>query len=446
MSRESTDATAAADRADERRWTARTPVVLGFAALVLLVGGFGTWSVTAELSGAVIAPGEVEVEQNRQVVQHPDGGVVDDIRVEEGQAVEAGETLIRLDGTLLRSELTIVESQFYEVLARRGRLTAERDGDDQVTFPPELIAAAAETPTVAALMEGQRRLFEARVDSRTQQIEQLERRRAQIRSQIEGIVAQLDALETQTSLIERELEGQQSLLDRGLAQASRVLALERERARLAGTRGSLLSERAQAEGRITEIELEILTLETQRREDAQTELREIGVRELELAERRRALRERLERLDIRAPVSGVVYGLQVTTPRAVLRAAEPALHLVPQDRPLVISARVDPNDIDQVFVGQAARLVFPAFNMRNTPDISGQVALVSADAFTDEQSGQSYFRVEIVLSESGREMLGERALVPGMPVEAFIRTEERTPLAYIVKPLTDYFDRAFRES
>lgn len=429
-----------------RRWSARGPVLAGLLALALLVGGFGSWSALARISGAVIAPGRIEVEQNRQVVQHPDGGVVAEIRVTEGARVAAGEVLIRLDGTLLASELAIVESQFFEVLARRGRLEAERDGAEQVSFPPELVAAAANRPEVDGLMQGQARLFEVRRATAAQEIEQLRKRHSQAAAQIVGIDAQLEAIGTQLALIREELAQQQALLDRGLAQASRVLALQREEARLQGLAGELTATRAETEERMTGIDLEILRVGSARQQEALAQLRDLGFRELELAERRRALIERIERLELRAPVAGTVYALQVTTPRAVLRPAEPVMYLIPQDRPLVIAARVNPADIDQVSVGQTVMLVFPAFNMRNRPEIYGRVTLVSADAFVEEATRTSFYRAEIVLAEGEAAKLEGLTLLPGMPVEAFIETEARTPLAYLVRPLAVYFNRAFRES
>lgn len=425
--------------------SARGPLLLGFATLVLLVGGFGYWSVASTLSGAIVAPGRIEVELNRQIVQHPDGGVVAEIRVAEGDAVAAGDVLLRLDGAMLNSELAIVEGQLFEVQARRARLEAERDGLADIAFPAALVTLANQRPEVAEQIEGQRRLFAARAETLTQTREQLARRRDQTLAQIDGIAAQTDALNRQLQLISEELENQQSLLDKGLAQAPRVLALRREEARLAGQVGELAASRAQSEGRVTEIDLEVLRLSAQRREEASEQLRDIGSQELELAERRRNLAERIARLDIRAPVSGRVLGLAVNTPRAVLRPADPVAYIVPQDRPLVIAAQIAPINIDEVHVGQPVRLHFPAFSSRTTPELEGQVALVSADALNDAATNATYYRAEISLSAAEAERLGQ-TLLPGMPVDAYIQTGARTPLAYLVKPFTDYFARAFRES
>lgn len=427
-------------------FSARGPVLLGFLTILLLVGGFGGWAVLTRIDGAVVASGTIEVEQNRQVVQHPDGGVVAEIMVEDGATVAAGDLLLRLDGTTLRSELAIVESQLFELFARRGRLEAERDDATALNFPDELVRVAGGNPDAQGLMEGQRRLFEARRDTLARQTEQLGKRAQQTLSQIEGIDAQVTALQSQLTLIADERTSVQELFDKGLAQVSRLLALQREEARLQGQVGELTASRAASEGRITEIQIEVLRLAAARREEANTQLRDIGFRELELVERRNALIERIARLDIRAPVAGVVLGMTVTTPRAVLRPAEPVLFLVPQDRPLVIFVQVSPIHIDQVHAGQAARLVFSAFPTRTTPELFGTVMVVSADALSDERTGATYYRAEILPDPGEVAKLEGLVLVPGMPVEAFIKTDARTPMAYLLKPFTDYFARAFRET
>ncbi|WP_136440058.1 HlyD family type I secretion periplasmic adaptor subunit [Pacificoceanicola onchidii] len=425
----------------------RAPMIVGCLALLVLIGGFGTWAATSQISGAIVASGQIQVDQNRQIVQHPDGGVVSEILVDEGDTVAAGQSLLKLDPTLLRSELTIVEGQYFELVARRGRLQAERDGTKTISFDETLLARAISEAEVAELVEGQRNLFRARADSIARQIDQLQKRVDQIADQVRGIDAQQEALKEQLALINQELEGQQKLLRDGLTQASRVLALQREEAKLLGTAGELTAQKAQAEGRITEIDIQILGLETERREEAITTLRDLQSNERELAEQRRALIERLSRMEITAPVGGVVYGLTVFTPRSVILPADPVMYLVPQDRPLVISARVEPIHIDQLFEQQDVVLRFASLDQRTTPELFGQVVQISADAFEDEASQVSFYRAEIQLNPGEMTRLPEgTALIPGMPVEAFIRTEDRTPLAYLVKPFADYFARAFRES
>lgn len=428
-------------------WSARRPVILGILALCALLAGFGYWSVRATLSGAIIAGGQIEVDQNRQVVQHPDGGVVAEIAVSEGDFVNIGAPLLRLDDAQLASELAITEGQLFEVMARRARLEAERDNATTLTFDTELQERANTDPDVAQLMEGQTRLFEARRTSVAQRTDQLREQTAQIENQIGGIDAQLAALNAQMRLLREELANQQELLDKGLAQASRVLALQRSEADIAGTLGELDAARAQAEGRISEIKITILSLTSTRREQAITELRDIAFQERNALEQRRSLRERLSRLTIAAPVSGVVYGMTVFTPRSVIRPADPLLYLVPQDRPLVVAAQVDPIHVDQVFVDQDVKVRFSAFDQRTTPELSGRVTQLSADAFQDQSTRASYYRATIELAPGELAKLPEgKPLIPGMPVETFIQTEDRTPLEYLVQPLADYFARAFRES
>ena len=426
------------------RWSAKRPLTLGLIALFVLVGGFGTWAVTTEISGAIIATGQVEVDRNRQIVQHPDGGVVEGIEVDEGDFVEAGDLLIKLDPSVLASELAVVEGELFEILARRGRLEAERDGLEDVTFPDALQDGGA---AAQELIGGQSRLFAARQESIERATEQLTQQRAQIESQLDGIAAQKDAIEAQRELLTKELTDQQTLLNRGLAQASRVLALQREEANLLGRIGELTASDAQARERMSEIDIQILGLTTTQREEAITQLRDLQFNELQLTERRRTLRQQLDRADIRAPVSGIVYGLQVFTPNSVIRAAEPVMFIVPQDRPLIIATQVQLTDIDQIFVGQDVTLRLSAFDQRRTPELKGQVTLVSADSFQDDNNSLAYYRAEVQLNQGEVERLPEdMTLIPGMPVEAFVRTDDRSPLGYLVKPLSDYFTKAFRES
>ena len=434
-------------RKPKGRWSALRPVVIGFIGLVVLVGGFGTWATQSQIAGAIVATGRIEVDRNRQVVQHDTGGTVAEIHVDEGDTVKAGDLLLRLDPVQQASQLAIVEGQLFELVARRGRLEAERDETDTVVFEEELIAIGAEKPDLQELMEGQRNLFFARRDSVAREIDQLGKRRNQIENQVEGVEAQEESLATQLVLIEQQLESQQSLLDRGLAQAATVIGLQREQARLGGQLGELAASKAQAEGRMTEIDIEVLKLGTAAREEAITRLRDLRYRELELAEQRRALIAQIERLDIRAPVSGIVYSLQVQTPRSVIRPAEPLMFLVPQDRPLVIAARVQTINVDEISVGQLVNLRLSALDQRTTPELVGQVVQVSADALEDETTGLGYYRAEITLNPGEMEKLPVGTiLLPGMPVDAFIKTGDRSPIAYLIKPMSDYFVRAFRES
>lgn len=426
-------------------WRITIPALVGFTALGILVGGLGLWAVKTRLAGAIISQGIIEVESNRQVIQHPDGGVVGEIFVRDGDAVAAGDFLLRLDDTFLSSEKTIVEAQLFELLARRARLEAERDGADADALAARLAEIQQAERIDSDLIAGQQRLFEARLNTLTQKTEQLSKQTVQIESEIEGTEAQLVSLRRQVELIQEELDDQESLLQRGLTQASRVSALLREEASLTGDIGRLEAAVARLKGQISATEISIVELEATRREEAISTLRDIQSQISELAERRLSLDTRLSRLDIRAPVSGTVYDSQVFALQSVVQPAEPMMYLVPQDTPLLVAARVDAIHVDQLHVGQSVLLRFPAFNQRETPEIEGQVITVSADTFTDDKTGQTFYRAEVVPDDGQVERLKGQELLPGMPVETLIKTDERTPLSYLVKPLADYFNRAFRE-
>ena len=431
---------------DKRKWSAMRHITVGFGALIALVVGLGGWSALANIAGAIVASGMIEVESNRQVIQHPEGGVVGEILVVDGDVVSAGDVLIRFDDTLQQSELSIIEGQLFEILARRGRLEAERDGVDIVSFPAELDALAANSSIdVQSLKVGQQSLFDARRTSLSSEAEQLNERKIQVERQIEGSEAQLTALERQLELIASELKDQEELLRKGLAQATRVLSLQREEARLFGQVGELKAAVAESRGRIAETEIEILKLTSGLREDAITTLRDLQYNEIELKERRLSTLETLSRLEVRAPVNGIIYDSSVHALRSVVRPADPLMFIVPKDSPLVISSRIETIHVDQVFVGQEATLRFSTFDARTTPEIDGTVTKISADVFTDEVTGQSYYTAQLLPKKGELEKLGDLELLPGMPVESFIKTSDRTPLAYLTKPLMDYFNRAFRE-
>jgi HlyD family secretion protein len=431
---------------EKSSFSSKVPLFVGFLTMLVLITGFVTWGVRANIAGAVVAPGRLVVDKNRQVVQHPDGGVVEEILVEEGDAVAEGDILVKLDPSLLESQLTLVEGQLFELIARRGLLEAERDGLEKIVFDPILKENAEQFPAITPLTEGQVQLFEARRETLVKQIEQLRNRRTQLNNQVQGIDAQKAAIGRQKALIKDELSNQEILLEKGLAQASRVLSLQREEARLAGTMGDLVARRAQALDGIAQLEIEELQLTTTRREEAISRLRDVEYNERGLAEERRSLRQQLDRLDIRAPISGIVYDMRVYGRKSVIRPAEPVLNLVPQDRPLIIEARVNTLHVDQIYLHQQVILRVAAFDMRNTPDLFGRVTQISPDAFVDEQTGDSWYRVEIVLPEEELKKLSDgQILIPGMPVESFIRTEDHSPVAYLMVPLTRYFEKAFRD-
>jgi HlyD family secretion protein len=428
------------------RWPAGRYLATGFLALLLLVGGIGGWSAFAQISGAVVASGTLEVQSNRQIVQHSTGGVVEAILARDGDRVEEGAVLVRFEGDKLRSELAVVEGQYFEILARKNRLATERDGLAAVVFDPELLEAAEEMPETAALLAAQVQQFETHRDALGEEKAALRERLGQIGRQIDGMAAQRDATIRQADLLRQEIATQETLFAQGLARQAQLLTPQRELARLEGDQGEIEAATAENRARIAEIEIEILRLSTERRTAAIAELRDLEYREIELRERRTSLREEVARLELRAPVSGVVYGSTADTLRAVVRAAEPIMFIVPEATPLIVRARIEPIHIDQVGAGQPAVLRFAAFNARTTPEVVGEVLNVSADVIQDERTGERYYRTEIMLDEAAKDALADLSLLPGMPVEAFIRTEERSPISYLVRPFADYFYRAFRET
>lgn len=434
------------DEDPSEKWSARGYIRFGVFGVLILVAGVGGWGATAEIAGAVIASGQLRVTAQQQVVQHPDGGVVGEILVADGDRVEGGDVLIRLNGTSLRAELAALEGQLYELMARSGRLEAEQLGAETISFDPELIEVAARDPEVRKLMDGQTALFEARKRTMRREIEILDERKGQIREQITGAEAEIAALKRQSELIQKELADQQRLLDRGLAQASRVLSLQREAARLEGQAGQMMAQNARLKGQISELEIEQIRMEDSRREEAIAELREIGFRQVELVQKRIQIQERLDRLEIRAPRAGIVYDLKVHALKSVVRPADPVMFIVPVDTGLVIETRVATTDRDNVWETQEAAVRFTALPTRTSPELTGYVHRISADKFTDEQSGVEFYKVEVDLPDEEWDKLSEFELSAGMPVEAHIQTVMRTPLEYMVKPITDYIAHAWRET
>ena len=426
-------------------WGAGLPLLVGNLALVLLIGGFGLWSVAATLTGAVLAPGMIELESNRQIVQHADGGVVSAIRVRDGDVVQPGEVLIEIDGTRLSSQLAVVEGQLGEIAARRARLLAERDGDAEVTFSDGLLTLAAANPEIAEMLNDERALFTARGEALQLQSGLVDEQNKQIENRITGVQSQLDAARTQVGILEEQLADQEQLLERGLTQAAQVLDLRRQLAELNGRIGQFEAEIAGLRGEIAGNGIALLQARTQRREEAVSLLRDLAFSEIELTERRLDLIETLSRLEVRAPVGGVVYNSRVFALQSVVQPADALMYIVPQDQPLIVRARVGSIDIDEVYVGQDVLLRVSAFDQRAVPELNGRVARVSADVIREEGSGESYYEAAIVLAPGELDRLGDNVLVPGMPVEAYIRTRERSALAYLTEPFTAFFGRAFRE-
>jgi len=432
-----------ADLIDPRA-SIRRHIVLGLAAVMLVAGGIGGWATTTEISGALIAPGSVVVESSARKVQHPSGGVVGEIAVTGGLNVAAGDILIRLDETMTRANLQIVSKTLDEMTTRRARLRAERDGASEMSWP-SAFRNRRQDESIIELMADEQRLFELRSSTRLGQKRQLRERIAQLREEANGIIAQQAAKSQELVLVNNEVEGVRELWSKQLIQMNRLTALEREAARLDGERAQLIAAAAQGRGKISEIELQITQIDRELASEVGRELREIDGKAGEYAERKVAAEDQLRRIDIRAPISGTVHELNVHTVGGVISAGEQLMLIVPASERLTVEARVSPQDIDQVRVGQTAALRFSAFSQRTTPEINGAVSRVSADVTTEQRTGIAYYTARIAIGPDELARLGDVRLVPGMPVEAFIKTADRTVGSYLTKPLFDQVARAFRE-
>lgn len=422
----------------------RPPLLAGALALILFAAGFLGWAALVPISGAVIAAGQVEVEQNRQVVQHPDGGRIAAILVAEGDRVAAGQILLRLDTTDDRAALTLAEGQLTRLLAEAARLHAERDGASIPVFPPDLAALVARQPALSGLATQEQALFDARRTARAAERSALTLRGRDAQAEIAALDAQAAALDRQRRLLTEDLDRQAALLAQGLAEGGRVSAIKADLAHIDGLAAGIDASRAQAQGRIDEADLQALSLDRVARDQALARLADIDPALADLADRVARLRIRIAAADLRAPLDGTVLGLRFTSVSAVVRPAEPILDILPAGRPLVIEARIAPADIDQVAIGQTASLRIAAFDSRTTPDITGRVTRLSPDTMADGTGGPAFYRAEIELPAAEARRAGPEPLVPGMPVEVFLETGHRTALAILTEPLTRYFHRAFR--
>jgi HlyD family secretion protein len=410
-------------------------------AVVLLAGG---WTVLMPLAGAVVVPGNLVVQSNVKTIQHPTGGVVAEIAVHNGMRVGAGDLLLRLDATQAQASLQMVSKQLDEVRARITRLVAERDDLAQLEMPAEL-AARSGGGTVKTLLASEESLFKARANARRSQTDLLQSRVSQLGEEIAGLDAQVESKTKQLELIAGELTGVQDLYDKRLVPLTRLTTLQRESARIEGERGQLMSAIAETKAKIGEAQLQIVRLDQDFRTDVVKELGESQGKEAELIERGVAARDLLDRIEIRSPTSGVIHQLSAHTVGGVIRAGDAIMEVVPDLDELQIEARLQPNDIDQVRMGQKAFIRFSAFNQRVTPQLDGIVSYVSADTSRDQQTNASYFTVRVTLPEEERRRLAGLQLVSGMPAEVFMQTGSRTMMSYLLKPITDQLQRAFVE-
>jgi HlyD family secretion protein len=432
------------DRSHSHHRSIRRHLLAGCTAVLVLVGGIGGWATNTEISGAVIAPGQLVVDSNVKKIQHPTGGVVGELRVKDGDRVKEGDVVVRLDETQARANHAIVSKALDELAARQARNEAERDGADKVSFPQDLLARASD-PDVVHAITGEQRLFELRRSAREGQKAQLREQAAQLEQQVQGNMEQVAAKDAEISWIQKELKGVNELWKQNLVPFSRVTALERDGARLKGDRGALIATIAQAKGRIAETQLKIFQIDEELRTEVGKELAEMRGKKSELIEKRVAAEDQLKRIDLIAPQDGKVFQRTVHTIGGVIQAGEAIMLIVPDADTLIIEAKVAPQQIDQLYLGQQATLRFVAFNQRTTPELNGEVIRIGADVTQEDKKNEAYYSVRIRVSDSELARLEGLKLVAGMPVEAFIQTTPRTVASYLVKPMHDQIMKAFRE-
>ena len=422
----------------------RRLTLAGVAVSALLIFGVGGWAATTEVAGAVIAQGRVIVESSVKKVQHPTGGVVGELMVKEGQHVKSGDVVLRLDQTQTMAALEVIRQAIDELTARKARDEAEVNGLAAIEFPPDLLARR-DDPKVARLISDEEALFQIRRTGRDGQKAQLNEQIGQLTEETNGTVAEMDAKTKEIYWSKEELKGVQDLWRKNLVEFTKLTALQRESARLEGERGRLESNLAELRSKTAEIKLKILQVDEDARTELGKELADIRGKLSELHEKQIAAEDQLKRIDLRAPQDGFVHQLTVHTVGGVITASEPVMLIVPDGEALSIDSRIEPNEIKQVHLGQPVVVRFPGLGQRTTPEIDGTVSLVSADLSQDDKTGASYYMIRIALADKQLERLGAVKLMPGMPVESFIETPPRTVLSFLIKPMKDQIEKAFRE-
>ncbi|RFC66754.1 MULTISPECIES: HlyD family type I secretion periplasmic adaptor subunit [Mesorhizobium] len=416
----------------------------GLATCAFLVGVVGALAATISISGAVIAHGLLAVSSNVKKIQHPTGGVVSEIDVKEGSKVRAGDLLVKLDPTVTRANLAIVANSLDEYWAQLARLEAERDGMQSIRMPAAFTGREND-PTVQRLMKDQQTVFELRANARSGLKSQLRERITQLGQEISGQEEQQSAKRREMELIKKELDAVQSLWDQKLVSVQRLAALQREAAQLDGEYGARTAAIAQSKGKVAEIELQIIQIDEDLRSEVAKEISDLQAKVSEAAERKTAAEDQLKRVEIRSPQEGVVHELAVHTIGGVIAPGETVLQIVPTEDDLAVEARILPQDIDQVHQGQQAIIRLSAFSQQTTPVLDGKLEQLAVDLTIDKQTGAAFYQARVEIPRKELAKLDHLQLTAGMPAEVYFETGDRTMLSYIVKPLKDQLDRAFRE-
>ncbi len=419
---------------------------MGFIAMLVLVLGFGGWAAMANISGAVVAPGKVAVGSRVKEIQHREGGIVREILVEDGDRVEAGQLLVLLDDTQTRAARDVVSGQLIAYRARMDRLSAERDHAETVKFRDTLEKRAEDDPVVAEILSSQRGIFAARRATQAGQTTQLDEQLAQLEEQIIGLEAQREAKKREITLVNDELADLRQLEQRDLVPRSRVVAREREGVRLEGEEGDLTSRIATARGRMSEIRVQKLQVEKEFQQTVLDDIERLQTEIATLTERTVAADDELSRVEVVAPVAGLVHELAVSTVGGVIAPGATIMKIVPDSDELIVEAQVSPINVDEISTGQEAHVMFSGLSTRETPRLTATVQTISADSTRDEATRMDYFSVRVVLSDEEIARLGENvSLTPGMPAEVFIKTRDRSVLDFLIEPLLEAANVTFRE-
>ncbi len=423
----------------------RAPRLLGVLALLIAVGGFGTWATTAPLDSAVVAHGTISLAGKRKLVQHLDGGIVKMFAVKDGDHVNRDDILVEFDTVEPAARLAVARTGYFAALAVEARLLAERDGADEPKLPPELVAETVRNPAVEAIVASQRQLFAARRDEIGGQTKILESRIGQLKDQINGLQVERRASIQQLDMAKTEQQTLEGLFAKQYTTRNRVLAAKREVYQLEGDIGHLDAQIASAGKEVGETQLSLDQMHRKNTTEVLSDLKEIQTKVLDFREQYVASQSELERTVVRAPASGTVFGSQVHTVGGVVRGGATLLEIVPDDAQLVVEVKLRPQDVDEVKVGQATEVRLTAFKQRTTPILEGEVSFVSADTVSDPRSPEPYYLANIKVSAEELQRLAERKLQPGMPAETMIKTGRRTAIAYLLQPLKDSMNRAWRE-
>jgi HlyD family type I secretion membrane fusion protein len=429
-----------AARGADQSFGIRSRVAMAALLAIVLIGGCGGWAVHAELTGAVIAQGKVAVRKQVKLIQHRDGGIVGEILVANGDAVKAGDVLVRLDETQTKAELGVLKGQRAELEGRRARHVAERDGATAIRFDSRF----EHDPFTAEIARGEIRLFNENLAVREARRDQLSLQIAQFEEQVRGLTAQQEANASERKMVKEDLERLTPLYNKGFIEIGKIRTMERDLVKIDGLKGEIDANIARVKGQISESRIKIIEFDQQARTDGQRDLREVDGKLAELQERIVASLDRLSRMVIRSPISGTVNELAVNSVNGVIAPKETLMSIVPQSADLVVEAKLSPTDIDQAATGQPARLRFSSFNQRTTPEVAGTVETIGAAASLDQASGQTYYLSTIAIAGGQRHVAG-KPIVPGMPVEVFLTTGDRTALSYLIKPFTDQMMKSFRE-